>query len=336
MKTTNRIIICSAIAVGMCTPVFAAHAPDTSSSRSSQPSTSSRSASSLGGIERASQILKGSIYDSNNKKIGAIEDVVVDLESGRVLYVVVDSGDDKVAVSPGAFTSSRGRNLRLNADAVRNLKDAPQFTRDVDHPETISKADFVDKVYKHFGESAWWQGSAPTSAGSFNNVHKVSDLIGMNVQNVSNEPMGEVHNLALDMAAGRIAYVILTPDRDLNLGRALYALPPDALTLSADHKTLSSNIDKEKLASAPHFTSDQWNRLSDPGFANQVYQYYGKQAYFSTPGALQPTGREDSGSRFEDNEPSRDRLDDRDTSERGGWDRSGSVNRSRRATDRSR
>lgn len=69
-------------------------------------------------------------------------------------------------------------------------------------------------------------------------------------------------------------------------------MPTDAFTLSSDHQHLVTNINRDKLAAAPHFQKNQWPNLTDPTFASQVYQYYGKQAWFSRGASnYQPTGR---------------------------------------------
>ena len=61
-------------------------------------------------------------------------------------------------------------------------------------------------------------------------------------------------------------------------------------------KSLTSDISKDKLAAAPHFAKNNWAQLSDTSFASQVYQYYGKQAYFETgTSKYKPTGRTSSG-----------------------------------------
>jgi PRC-barrel domain. len=117
-------------------------------------------------------------------------------------------------------------------------------------------------------------------------------VIGMKVMNVSNQEIGKGDNLMINLPAGRIAYVILNPDRSLALGNDYYALPPSALTLSSDRKNLVSDINKEKLAAAPHFAKNNWPTLSDPAWAAQVYQYYGKQAYFDASGSLRPTSEQ--------------------------------------------
>jgi len=250
----------------------------------------------LGTVERANKLVGRPVVGSDNQKLGKIDNLVVDLESGHVLYAVVGTGgvlgagELKVAVPPGAFAPSEGNNLRLTVDKQKLLA-APQFTKDIDQDSELGKAQFVSKVYQYYGQGAWWQGAKPANEGSFNNVHKTSDLIGMKVHNSANTPMGKVENAMIDLPAGRVAYVILNPDTSLNLGNNFYALPPDALTLSPDHKTLNTGIDKAKLASAPHFTKDNWQTLSDAAYGTQVYQYYGKQAYFRSNTGLKPTGR---------------------------------------------
>lgn len=303
-------------------PISAAQQDDSAASSSSkaertdstlQSSTRSsfRSGKTLGQVERANKLIGREIIGSDNQKLGKLDNLVVDLESGHILYAVIGSGgvgaigEKKFAVAPGVFTEpqaasesknpfSKGPDLQANIDKAK-LNGAPQFTKDIDKDTELSKADFVNQVYQYFGENAWWQGaSAPPSAGQFNNVHKASDLIGMKVQNVQDQPMGKLDNIAVDLPAGRVVYAILSPDSSLNLGNDLYALPPNALTLSSDKKQLTSDISKDKLSGAPHFAKDNWNNLSDPTFASQVYQYYGKQAYFQTGSrGLQPTGPSD-------------------------------------------
>ena len=252
-------------------------------------------------FERAKKLIGKEVQDSQGQKAGKIDDIVADLESGRVLYVVIGSGgvlgagEKKHAVAPQIFENASAESLKLTIDKEK-LSSAPEFTKEMDKDSELGKMEFVSKVYDNSGQKQMWQsvyGTATT--GSFNNVHKLSDLEGMKVKNSSDETMGKVENLVVDLPQGRIGYVILSPDSSLDLGDNLYALPPDAFTLGTDRKTLVSGITKDKLASAPHFTKDDWSKISDPSFASQVYQFYGKQAWFNTSGtSLQPTGRPNS------------------------------------------
>jgi sporulation protein YlmC with PRC-barrel domain len=247
----------------------------------------------LGHVERANKLIGKEVKGTDNQKLGKIDNVVVDLESGRILYVVLDTGltGKNRALAPQIFTDTHSDTARVNLDKAK-IDSAPEFTRDMDKPGQLGQASFVNQVYQHCGQAAWWQGATAASAGSFNNVHKAKDLVGMNVKNVSNQDIGDIDNVVLDVPAGRVTYVIMQPDREFKPGNNdLFALPPDAFTLGSDQKHLVSDLSKEKLTGAPHFSKDNWAEISNPRWASQVYQYYGKQAYFEG-GSLQPTGKD--------------------------------------------
>lgn len=256
--------------------------------------TSGSGGSTLSQVERAANLFGRQVQSSDNQKIGKVNNLVVDLESEHILYVILNSDKGKVAVPPQIFEQNAGKDLRVKANQQK-IESAPEFTSAFDKPDQLGQASFIDKVYSHFGENAWWKGSGPANQGAFHNVHKLNQLIGMDVENSSNQPLGKVHNLVIDLPTGRVMYVVLAPDSSLKLGDNLYPLPSDALTLSSDQKHLVSGIDQQKFASAPHFEKNKWPNLTDASFASQVYQYYGKQAWFGGTGAagttLQPTGR---------------------------------------------
>lgn len=290
----HRKLLCGLAVFGMATSFAIAADPSTTTR---ETSISGKSDKALGELERANKLIGKQVRSSDDQKLGKLENLIVDLESGRVLYAIVGSGgilgagEKKFAVAPGAFTEAQGSDAHLNVDKAQ-FQGAPEFTKDIDRDTEISKADFVSRVYAHYHQNAWWQGKTAANEGSFNNVHKANDVIGMKVMNVSNQEIGKVDNLMINLPAGRIAYVILNPDRSLALGNDYYALPPSALTLSSDRKNLVSDINKEKLAAAPHFAKNNWPTLSDPAWAAQVYQYYGKQAYFDASGSLRPTSEQ--------------------------------------------
>jgi sporulation protein YlmC with PRC-barrel domain len=252
----------------------------------------------FGQVERWTHLKGREVLGTDNKKLGKLEDAVADLGAGRILYVIVGSGgvgpigEKKYALAPGAFTDMSGKNLHFNGDKAK-LEGAPEFTKEMDKDAERGKADFMNKVYTYFGQNAWWQGpNAPATSGQFETAFKVSDLMNKNVKNVNDEDMGKIDNAMLNLRAGRVAFLILSPASSQALGNNLYALPPNAFSINKDGKSLTSDITKEKLAAAPHFDKNNWEQVSDPAWAGQVYQYYGKQAWFDTTGSkLQPTGR---------------------------------------------
>lgn len=241
----------------------------------------------FGKIDSAKKLMGRAIHDSQDQKIGDLKDMVVDLESGHVLYGIVSAGgflgigDELTAVPPGAFTSSSEQKLTMNVDKEK-LKAAPRFTKDYDSKP--GDPEFVKQIHQHFGQSMGWE-------GSFNNVHKASEVIGMNVKSVSDQKIGDIKDLGIDLPAGRVTFAILGAGGFVGVGEKDYVLPPNAFTLGSDKKSLVSDMDKEKLKNSPQFNNN-WTQLSDRRFAAQIYQYYGKQPYWDVN--LTPTGREES------------------------------------------
>lgn len=288
----------------------------------------------LRNAERASRLI-GQEVRADEGRVGQLDNLVMDFESGRVLYAVVDTGDSKIALPPGVFSETSGDNLRVNLERQK-IKEAPKFTREVQEASEMGKASFVSRVHRHFGENEWWQGgSRAADEGSFNNVHRATDLRNVRLLNVQDKPMGDINNVVVDLPAGRILYVLLQPAQDLDLGNNLYALPPSAVTMNtkSGRTSFTSNIDKDKLADAPHLSGDDWSRLRDRSFASNVYSHYGKQAWFDTSGTLQPTGRS-QGEYSPSSTQDRDRQQD---NRRRGWNRGQTRDQSReydRATSR--
>ncbi len=251
----------------------------------------SASADRLSHAERAANLYGRELVGADNQKIGKIDNVIVDLESEHILYVVVDTSRGKVAVIPEAIGQTTGNILHATVNKQK-IEGAPQFGSDLDRPAQLGQASFVYQVYQYFGANAWWQGSTPANQGSFHNVHKLNQLIGMTVEDINNQNIGKISNVVVDLSSGRILYAVFSPAASLNLGSNLYAMPSDAFTLGSDQKHLVTGIDRQKLAAAPHFEKNSWPNVTDSAFASQVYQYYGKQAWFNNaPGTYQPTGR---------------------------------------------
>src|SRR5438874_10664569 len=149
MKTT---VLKSAAALGLlgiaCCGTLTA-ADQTSQTRTPRQTNDLGSASlqtggALGQLERANKLVGRNITGSDNQKLGKIDDLIVDLQSGRVLYAVVGSGgvagiaEKKRAVAPGVFQESSDNNLHLNIDKAK-FDGAPEFNKDIDKPAELGK-----------------------------------------------------------------------------------------------------------------------------------------------------------------------------------------------------
>jgi sporulation protein YlmC with PRC-barrel domain len=249
------------------------------SARAEQPNTAGNQISH---VERAHKILGKEIKNGRGDDIGKISDLVVDLESGRLLYAIVDvnggvPGGNRVTIPPGKFSTDSANNLIVKVDKA-NLASAPHF--DKNRAAELNSVNFVREVYQHFDQQPWWENPGSTSSRNFGNVHLVSQLMGMDVKTVSNENLGKVKNLVVDVPAGRVLYVVFSPAGDLGANDTVYLMPPNAFTVGQDTKTLVTGVEKGKLQGAPHFSSNQWPDVTNSSYASKIYQYYGKQPYF--------------------------------------------------------
>jgi sporulation protein YlmC with PRC-barrel domain len=107
-------------------------------------------------------------------------------------------------------------------------------------------------------------------------IYRASKLIGADVENPQGEKLGDIHDIVLDPATGRIRYAVLSFGGFLGLGEKYFAIPWTALTSKAGEKgDFILNIDKEKLKNAPGFDKNNWPNMADRSWAEQVYAYYG-------------------------------------------------------------
>lgn len=102
-------------------------------------------------------------------------------------------------------------------------------------------------------------------------------LIGNDVYNRADEDLGDIKEIMLDMASGKVAYAVLSFGSFLGLGEKLFAVPWKALTLDTVNKRFVLDIDKSRLENAPGFDKDDWPDMADETWAKNVHSYYGSQ-----------------------------------------------------------
>jgi sporulation protein YlmC with PRC-barrel domain len=100
-------------------------------------------------------------------------------------------------------------------------------------------------------------------------------LMGNDVFNKASEDLGDIKELMIDMASGRIAYAVLSFGGVLGMGDKLFAVPWRALTLDTANKRFTLNVAKDKLRDAPGFDKNNWPSMADKAWATGVHSFYG-------------------------------------------------------------
>ncbi len=92
-----------------------------------------RKAARLAGAARASDVIGTTVENNQDEKLAKVEDIAVDLESGRIVQVILSNGGflgikaTLTAAPPGVFHyDATNKVFRLDIDKEK-LKDAPKF-----------------------------------------------------------------------------------------------------------------------------------------------------------------------------------------------------------------
>lgn len=107
-------------------------------------------------------------------------------------------------------------------------------------------------------------------------------LVGDPVVNTAGDGLGELHDIMLDTASGRIAYGVVGFGGMLGIGTKLFAVPWSAVSIDTENKTLVIDVDRETLEAAPGFDPDHWPQPGD-GVWSQMYRHYGYEPYWEDP-----------------------------------------------------
>lgn len=233
------------------------------------------------GVSQKSTALGGvPVREKSGKKIGKLQDVLVDLHSGRVLCGIVSVGGGATIAFPGkAFFSAGEKDAKL---AMNNL--------DVEAVPHASSSDVegvmgsLSKSYSYFHQQICWDAHAQAEA------RKCSDLIGLDVRNEAGESLGRVINVMVDLPTARVIFVVV------NLaGKGTdYVVPPKALRAGAGKAGLVLNVDKAKIASLAHSDGFFWSNLADVNWCAEAYRAFGEQADFDTTGSAQASSQPDT------------------------------------------
>jgi len=215
------------------------------------------------------------------EKLGEIEDIVYDVDNGRVVYGAMSFGGflgvgDKMfavpwhALKPEFDATNNRHHIVMNADK-ETLKNAQGF--DKDHWPDFADATWVADTNKFYPAAA---GAAAAPAPKA--TARASNLVGMNVKNSQGQSLGEVKDVVFDINKGEINYLAVSFGGFLGVGEKLFAVPFKSFDSAKDGNSyhLLLNVDKATLEKAPSFNKDSWPNFADPNWARDIDAAYPK------------------------------------------------------------
>lgn len=154
-----------------------------------------------------------------------------------------------------------------------------------------------------------------------NQIISGSSLEGMDVRTPSDESIGDIKDIMIDIQSGEISYLVLSVNTGfLNLDNKYFAVPLGAFTFNFGDDYTSKNVlvldvSKERLENSPGFDKDNWPSHPDSTFVDSVNSYYGieesnESSGFANSSDSNLDDARSSDSELDDSGLSESRLDD--------------------------
>jgi sporulation protein YlmC with PRC-barrel domain len=112
----------------------------------------------------ASTLTGDNVRNLDGDKLGHLEEIVIDLDTGRVNYAVLSSGGllglgDKLFAVPWDLLTVDTENKEVVVDVSKEtLENAPGFDKD-NWPDLHDRT-WVSEVYRYYGREPYWEQDA--------------------------------------------------------------------------------------------------------------------------------------------------------------------------------
>lgn len=229
-------------------------------------------------LYKMSTIIGRAVESQHGNEVGQISEVVMEATTGNVAYAVVASdgfvglGEKLFAIPWRALQQpTAAQTFRLDM-TEEQLKQAPGF--DKDQWPDLEDRHWGDTIHAYYGQSPYWGQHLPpkTSREAEEQVPqrllKASHVLKSEVMNPQGQWLGDIEEVVIDAAAGKVAYAVLSARKEwLGLGEKWFAIPWHTLQQSVGFGTFTLDVDKETLQKAPGFDRDNWPNRANTRWA---------------------------------------------------------------------
>jgi sporulation protein YlmC with PRC-barrel domain len=221
---------------------------------------------------RLNQLIGKDVRNAQGEDLGDIKDVVVDLNNGRVHYVVLSFGgflglgDKQFAYPLKVFKPAADRDeLVLNVDKER-LKKAPGFEQ-AREPDW-NRPEYRGQVDKYFGDMVQVE-PRPNMR-----LIRGSNLIGKDVNGSDGKQLGEIEDVVVSLIDGDVRYAVLAFDKSWSLGEKRFVFPLKAFKPGQRlQDDFVLDVNRERLARVPSFERNQWPDINSARWNADVDRY---------------------------------------------------------------
>lgn len=264
-----RLALLPALAAGVALGASAQTSSGTDPSSNSSTAAAQKPGTAAYRGLRASEMIGMSVRNTKGDNIGQIGDMIVNMDTGEVRYAILRfdpgilSGEKLFAVPTKQLRIAPDRN-----DVVFDMSEQRLERASIDRAgwgeRVVAAPGFTDKFDKVWGITQPWRGAR---------AHRVSDLLGKDVDSKSGEGIGEIEELIVNMATGNVHYAVLEFDPSWASPEQNYAVPLSRFDLTGDRDELVLDVDKSTLGAMKSFPDSRWANLNDPVWVADVDRY---------------------------------------------------------------
>ena len=257
----------------LAVPVFAAESSD----RWNQTQTSGEALAQMyPNGRRASDVIGLPVRSSSGADVGRINDLVVDPQSGELLYGIVNTGGvlgiggtrHIAPMSSFQYATDSRTGLELAVDEARWVS-APKFV-----PEelaSLTREERARQVHEFYGADyspREDRSNQPDDARSRRELALATALKGKEVMS-GGQALGQIEDLLVDLRSRRAA-LLFDPADSVVRSNDRYVVPFSELSIShRNPDTITSTIEGSRFTSADNLSGDAWTRADN----DKVYRW---------------------------------------------------------------
>jgi sporulation protein YlmC with PRC-barrel domain len=199
--------------------------------------------------EPTTEVKPGLFTNPQGVEVGAVQDFVLDLQAGRIVYTVgvfdqIEKLKNRVFVLPWGVVNVdlEQQTFTLGEHEKSVLHEAPSFP--LDTWPALPVAQWLKTV------TAYWREKLgddfATADGPESALYKAGDVVGMTIKNLAGEEVGKIDELMLDPENGVIAYAVLSFDDPQQTDHTVvFALPWNVVRLNLEQHALVADVDRK-------------------------------------------------------------------------------------------
>lgn len=238
--------------------------------------------------------------DARDGEIGKVHNFLFDDNSWEVRYLVTDTTrwlpGRKVLISSAEIGQPEPGTVKVPVElSQEQIKSSP----DIDTDKPVSRQQEID-LHHHYGWSYYWMQPASLGGTMINpspapivpdkvseepantnlgdpNLRSMREVEGYHIE-ASDGRLGHIDDLIVDDETWTIRYLVVDTRNWLPGKKVLISPEWRVDQFNWIESTVSINLSREKIMNAPEYDPAA---LINRGFETQLYDYYGRPAYWS-------------------------------------------------------